>query len=104
MGIHYVHSAVDDDSRLARSEIHPPMRPAGARPKGTRRHTYDLPRYGLSRADVESAFGAYNALRAEVDRAREGRGPTSALVSDQPLLMVRLFVWKSSPPDDEVIS
>ncbi|MET9834688.1 sulfotransferase [Streptomyces sp. NPDC006385] len=40
-----------------------------ARPKGTRRHTYDLARYGLSRADVESAFADYNALRAEVDRA-----------------------------------
>ncbi|WP_086561180.1 sulfotransferase family protein [Streptomyces africanus] len=42
---------------------------AVARPKGTRKHTYDLHRYGLSRADVESAFAEYNALRAEVDRA-----------------------------------
>jgi hypothetical protein len=40
-----------------------------ARPKGTRRHTYDLSRYGLTRADVEAAFTGYNALRAEVDRA-----------------------------------
>ncbi|MER5210831.1 sulfotransferase [Streptomyces sp. NPDC002838] len=40
-----------------------------ARPKGTRRHTYDLSRYGLTRADVDSAFADYNALRAEVDRA-----------------------------------
>lgn len=40
-----------------------------ARPKGTRRHTYDLSRYGLTRADVEAAFSGYNALRAEVDRA-----------------------------------
>ncbi len=37
------------------------------RPKGTRPHSYDLARYGLSRADVESAFADYNALRAEVD-------------------------------------
>ncbi|MCT9141313.1 sulfotransferase family protein [Streptomyces violarus] len=42
---------------------------AVARPKGTRRHTYDLSRYGLTRADVESAFADYNALRAEADRA-----------------------------------
>lgn len=40
-----------------------------ARTKGTRRHSYDLSRYGLTRADVESAFAGYNALRAEVDRA-----------------------------------
>jgi hypothetical protein len=40
-----------------------------ARPKGTRPHTYDLTRYGLTRSDVESAFDGYNALRAEVDRA-----------------------------------
>ncbi|MDQ1048960.1 sulfotransferase [Streptomyces sp. V4I2] len=40
-----------------------------ARPKGSRPHSYDLARYGLSRADVEAAFGDYNALRAEVDRA-----------------------------------
>lgn len=39
-----------------------------ARPKGTRRHSYELSRYGLTRADVESAFADYNALRAEVDR------------------------------------
>ncbi|MGC9542523.1 sulfotransferase family protein [Streptomyces sp. UG1] len=42
---------------------------AVARPKGARRHTYDLTRYGLTRAEVESAFADYNALRAEVDRA-----------------------------------
>ncbi|WP_372498787.1 sulfotransferase family protein [Streptomyces purpurascens] len=42
---------------------------AVARPKGTRRHTYDLSRYGLTRAEVESAFADYNALRAEADRA-----------------------------------
>ncbi len=42
---------------------------AVARPKGTRRHTYDLARYDLTRAQVESAFADYNALRAEVDRA-----------------------------------
>ncbi|MFJ4979745.1 sulfotransferase family protein [Streptomyces coeruleorubidus] len=42
---------------------------AVARPKGTRKHTYDLSRYGLTRAEVESAFADYNALRAEVDRA-----------------------------------
>ncbi|MGW1955511.1 sulfotransferase family protein [Streptomyces sp. NPDC001920] len=41
---------------------------AVARPRGTRKHTYDLSRYGLSRAEVESAFADYNALRAEVDR------------------------------------
>ncbi|MDN0199779.1 sulfotransferase [Streptomyces sp. S.PNR 29] len=40
-----------------------------ARPKGTRRHTYDLARYGLTRSDVESAFAGYDALRAEADRA-----------------------------------
>lgn len=39
-----------------------------ARPKGSRPHRYDLSRYGLTRADVESAFADYNALRAEVDR------------------------------------
>lgn len=42
---------------------------AVARPKGTRPHTYDLARYGLTREDVETAFAAYNALRAEVERA-----------------------------------
>jgi hypothetical protein len=42
---------------------------AVARPRGTRKHTYDLSRYGLSRAEVEAAFADYNALRAEVDRA-----------------------------------
>lgn len=42
---------------------------AVARPKGTRRHIYDLARYDLTRAEVESAFADYNALRAEVDRA-----------------------------------
>ncbi|MFI9274123.1 sulfotransferase family protein [Kitasatospora sp. NPDC052896] len=40
-----------------------------ARPKGTRPHSYDLSRYGLSRDDVESAFADYNVLRAEVDQA-----------------------------------
>ncbi|GAA3954589.1 sulfotransferase [Streptomyces marokkonensis] len=40
-----------------------------ARPKGTRPHRYELSRYGLTRAGVESAFAGYNALRAEVDRA-----------------------------------
>ncbi|WP_217213231.1 sulfotransferase [Streptomyces sp. AC550_RSS872] len=40
---------------------------AVARPKGTRPHHYDLARYGLTRAEVESAFADYNALRAEVD-------------------------------------
>ncbi len=40
-----------------------------ARPKGSRPHSYDLARYGLTRADVESAFTDYNVLRAEVDRA-----------------------------------
>ncbi|MEV0176872.1 sulfotransferase [Streptomyces sp. NPDC050803] len=40
-----------------------------ARPKGSRPHRYDLSRYGLTRADVETAFAGYNALRAEVDRA-----------------------------------
>ncbi|WP_200303431.1 sulfotransferase family protein [Streptomyces adelaidensis] len=39
-----------------------------ARPKGSRPHRYDLSRYGLTRADVDSAFADYNALRAEVDR------------------------------------
>jgi hypothetical protein len=42
---------------------------AVARPKGTRKHTYDLSRYGLARDAVESAFAEYNVLRAEVDRA-----------------------------------
>ncbi|WP_282697513.1 sulfotransferase [Streptomyces sp. CC208A] len=42
---------------------------AVARPKGARKHTYDLSRYGLSRSDVESAFADYNTLRAEVDPA-----------------------------------
>jgi hypothetical protein len=40
-----------------------------ARPKGARPHRYDLARYGLTGADVETAFADYNALRAEVDRA-----------------------------------
>ncbi|MGC9440852.1 sulfotransferase family protein [Streptomyces sp. WG5] len=40
-----------------------------ARPKGSRPHRYELSRYGLTRAEVESAFAEYNALRAEVDRA-----------------------------------
>jgi hypothetical protein len=40
-----------------------------ARPKGARPHSYDLARYGLTRAEVDAAFGDYNALRAEVDRA-----------------------------------
>ncbi|MEU2620296.1 sulfotransferase [Streptomyces sp. NPDC007157] len=40
-----------------------------ARPKGTRVHSYDLARYGLTRAAVDTAFADYNALRAEVDRA-----------------------------------
>ncbi|MCX4765368.1 sulfotransferase [Streptomyces sp. NBC_01275] len=40
-----------------------------ARPKGSRPHRYDLARYGLTRADVDTAFAGYNALRAEVDRA-----------------------------------
>ncbi|WLW51860.1 sulfotransferase family protein [Streptomyces sp. YU58] len=40
-----------------------------ARPKGARRHTYDLARYGLTRADVDAAFAEYDVLRAEVDRA-----------------------------------
>lgn len=39
------------------------------RPHGTRPHRYDLARYGLTHADVESAFADYNVLRAEVDRA-----------------------------------
>lgn len=42
---------------------------AVARPKGTRPHRYDLARYGLSRAEVESAFADYDVLRAEVDPA-----------------------------------
>ncbi|KOG28761.1 sulfotransferase family protein [Streptomyces resistomycificus] len=37
--------------------------------KGSRPHRYDLARYGLTRAGVESAFADYNTLRAEVDRA-----------------------------------
>ncbi|MFF8017133.1 sulfotransferase [Streptomyces sp. NPDC007929] len=41
---------------------------AVARPRGTRRHTYDLSHYGLTRDEVESAFADYNVLRAEVDR------------------------------------
>ncbi|MFI9175306.1 sulfotransferase family protein [Streptomyces lincolnensis] len=40
-----------------------------ARPKGGPRHTYDLARYGLTRADVDAVFADYDALRAEVDRA-----------------------------------
>ncbi|WP_330348225.1 sulfotransferase family protein [Streptomyces sp. NBC_00582] len=40
-----------------------------ARPRGTRPHRYDLARYGLTRADVDTAFADYNVLRAEVDRA-----------------------------------
>jgi hypothetical protein len=40
-----------------------------ARPKGARPHRYDLARYGLTRADVVSAFADYDALRAGVDRA-----------------------------------
>jgi hypothetical protein len=39
-----------------------------ARPKGARPHRYDLARYGLTRADVVSAFADYDALRAGVDR------------------------------------
>nr|WP_272923414.1 sulfotransferase [Streptomyces sp. SID5643] len=42
---------------------------AVARPKGTRKHTYDLSRYGLTRDEVESAFADDNVLRAGVDRA-----------------------------------
>ena len=42
---------------------------AATRSKGSRPHRYDLARYGLTPADVESAFADYNALRAEVDRA-----------------------------------
>ncbi|QFR00656.1 sulfotransferase [Streptomyces phaeolivaceus] len=42
---------------------------AATRAKGSRPHRYDLARYGLTPADVESAFAEYNALRAEVDRA-----------------------------------
>jgi ATP-binding cassette subfamily F protein uup len=38
-----------------------------ARPAGTRPHTYDLSRYGLTRTHVETAFAHYNALRADVD-------------------------------------
>ncbi|MEU0070400.1 sulfotransferase [Streptomyces sp. NPDC006332] len=37
--------------------------------RGSRPHRYDLGRYGLTRAEVESAFADYNTLRAEVDRA-----------------------------------
>ncbi|MGH1553097.1 hypothetical protein ACRAWF_17040 [Streptomyces sp. L7] len=40
-----------------------------ARPKGTCPHQYDLARYGLTRADVASAFADYDALRAEVESA-----------------------------------
>ncbi|MEV6588044.1 sulfotransferase family protein [Streptomyces acidicola] len=40
-----------------------------ARPRGSRPHRYDLSRYGLTPAGVESAFADYNALRAEVERA-----------------------------------
>ncbi|MFF6804411.1 sulfotransferase [Streptomyces sp. NPDC012616] len=40
-----------------------------ARPKGSRPHSYDLARYGLTRADVDAAFADYDVLRAEVDRA-----------------------------------
>ncbi|AVV40210.1 sulfotransferase [Streptomyces sp. ID05-04B] len=40
-----------------------------ARPKGSRPHSYDLARYGLTRADVDTAFADYDVLRAEVDRA-----------------------------------
>ncbi|MFF4119137.1 sulfotransferase family protein [Streptomyces sp. NPDC001714] len=42
---------------------------AVARPRGSRVHSYDLARYGLTRAEVDAAFADYNALRAEVDRA-----------------------------------
>ena len=42
---------------------------AATRSRGSRPHRYDLARYGLTPADVESAFADYNALRAEVDRA-----------------------------------
>ncbi|MET9392376.1 sulfotransferase [Streptomyces sp. NPDC006624] len=42
---------------------------AVARPEGTRRHSYDLFRYGLTRDEVESAFAEYEVLRAGVDRA-----------------------------------
>ncbi|WP_405804052.1 sulfotransferase family protein [Streptomyces sp. NBC_01187] len=41
---------------------------AAGRPRGARRHTYDLARYGLNREAVEMAFADYNALRAEVER------------------------------------
>ncbi|MFM9594436.1 sulfotransferase family protein [Streptomyces scabiei] len=41
---------------------------AAAHARGGRPHRYDLARYGLTPADVESAFADYNALRAEVDR------------------------------------
>ncbi|MEV7322051.1 sulfotransferase [Streptomyces sp. NPDC093970] len=41
---------------------------AVARPRGARVHSYDLARYGLTRADVDAAFAGYNELRAEVDR------------------------------------
>ncbi|MEU4875218.1 sulfotransferase [Streptomyces sp. NPDC021608] len=39
-----------------------------ARPRGSRPHSYDLARYGLTRADVDAAFADYDVLRAEVDR------------------------------------
>ncbi|MDH6135653.1 hypothetical protein P3T37_005070 [Kitasatospora sp. MAA4] len=39
-----------------------------ARPSGSRPHSYDLARYGLTRAAVESAFTPYDALRAQVER------------------------------------
>ncbi|MEI5526237.1 sulfotransferase [Streptomyces brasiliscabiei] len=42
---------------------------AATRSKGGRPHRYDLARYGLTPAAIESAFADYNALRAEVDRA-----------------------------------
>ncbi|MFF0159579.1 sulfotransferase family protein [Streptomyces sp. NPDC005263] len=37
--------------------------------RGSRPHRYDLGHYGLTRAEVESAFADYNTLRAEVDHA-----------------------------------
>ncbi|GAA2134615.1 sulfotransferase [Kitasatospora kazusensis] len=40
-----------------------------ARPRGTRPHSYDLSRYGLTHADVATAFADYNTLRTEVDPA-----------------------------------
>ncbi|MEU9127282.1 sulfotransferase [Kitasatospora sp. NPDC048540] len=39
-----------------------------ARPKGTRAHSYDLARYGLTREGVQAAFADYNNLRTEVDQ------------------------------------